>query len=228
MASMICPFCNVTMAINYTVEEKYKITKRSAERLPMLSDLRESLQEDHLLITTYECPSCGKLTVIAKGKGEDFGEIDMYLQPTAVFKRFPNYIPSAIISDYEEAHLILKLSPKASATLSRRCLQGMIHDYWNIQEKTLNAEILSLQSKVSPQLWQVLDSVRKIGNIGAHMENYVNLIVEINPDEAEKLLKLLEFLIEQWYINRHEQDKLFNEIIGISEDKQSQRIKPKN
>ena len=48
---------------------------------------------------------------------------------------------------------------------------------------------------------------------------------DITPGEAEKLLKLLEFLIEQWYVNRHERDKLFKEIVDISGEKQSQRAR---
>ncbi|MCB1884663.1 MAG: DUF4145 domain-containing protein [Geminicoccaceae bacterium] len=30
------------------------------------------------------------------------------------------------------------MSPKASATLSRRCLQSMIRDFWTISKDTLN------------------------------------------------------------------------------------------
>ena len=101
----------------------------------------------------------------------------------------------------------------------------MIHDFWGIREKNLNAEITALKDKIPFKLWEVIDSVRKIGNVGAHMENDVNLIVDITPGEAEKLLKLLEFLIEQWYVNRHERDKLFKEIVDISGEKQSQRAR---
>lgn len=55
------------------------------------------------------------------------------------------------------------------------------------------------------------------------MEKDINLIVDIEPDEAEKLLKLIELLMEQWYINRHQQDSLYTDIIGIDEAKQSER-----
>ena len=99
----------------------------------------------------------------------------------------------------------------------------MIHDFWGIHEKNLNAEITSLQSKVSPELWKVLDGVRKIGNIGAHMEHDINLVLDIDPDEAVKLIKLIEFLIKEWYITRHEREKLFSDIIEISDTKDQQR-----
>jgi hypothetical protein len=47
----------------------------------------------------------------------------------------PDYIPEQIKDDYYEACSILNLSPKASATLARRCLQGMIRDFWGITKK---------------------------------------------------------------------------------------------
>lgn len=57
------------------------------------------------------------------------------LIPENVYKQFPEYIPQQIRNDYQEACSIIKNSPKAAATLLRRCLQGMIHDFWGIKEK---------------------------------------------------------------------------------------------
>ena len=65
----------------------------------------------------------------------------------------------------------------------------------------------------------------RIGNIGAHMENDINTIVDIDPDEANKLIKLIELLIEQWYINRHNQEQLYSDIINIDEQNNKQRKK---
>ncbi len=44
----------------------------------------------------------------------------------------------------------------------------MIHDFWGIYEKNLNAEITTLKDKVTSAQWAALDGLRKIGNIGAH------------------------------------------------------------
>src|SRR6266542_6816273 len=51
------------------------------------------------------------------------------LLPKSHAKVFPDYIPTGIIRDYEEACEIVNASPKASATLSRRCLLGIIRDF---------------------------------------------------------------------------------------------------
>ena len=99
----------------------------------------------------------------------------------------------------------------------------MIHDFWGIKEKNLNAEVTQLKGKVNLIQWQAIDGLRKIGNIGAHMEKDVNLIVDIEPDEAKKLLRLIEMLLDKWYITRHEEEDLLNEIVGIAKSKEEQR-----
>nr|DAW23258.1 MAG TPA: protein of unknown function (DUF4145) [Caudoviricetes sp.] len=139
--------------------------------------------------------------------------------------KFPDYIPQAIRSDYEEACSIVNLSPKASATLSRRCLQGMIRDFFQISKGSLFEEINAIKDKIPTEQWAVLDGLRRIGNIGAHMEKDINLIVDIEPDEAQKLIKLIELLLQQWYIERHNQQELFADIIGIDQAKQQERKK---
>ena len=57
------------------------------------------------------------------------------------------------------------------------------------------------------------------------MEKDINLIVDIEPDEAQKLIKLIELLLQQWYIERHNQQELFADIIGIDQAKQQERKK---
>ena len=99
----------------------------------------------------------------------------------------------------------------------------MIHDFWGIKERNLNCEISALKDKVSPTLWKALDSLRKIGNIGAHMENDVNLIIDIDNSEATKLKKLIELLFEKWYIARHDEEELYNDIADTADEKSNQR-----
>ncbi len=101
----------------------------------------------------------------------------------------------------------------------------MIRDFWSIKESNLSKAIEKLESKIPAPQWRVIDGVRRIGNIGAHMEKDINLIVDIEPDEAQKLIKLIEHLFEQWYINRYEQEQLYADIIGIDETKQLERKK---
>lgn len=145
------------------------------------------------------------------------------MKPQSFATPFPDYVPAPIRADYEEACLIRDLSPKASATLSRRCIQGIIRNYWGISERRLFDEIEAIKDKVDPKIWKAIDSVRSIGNIGAHMENDINLIIDIDPQEAQLLIRLIEILIKDWYIARHERQEHLESIIGVADEKAVQK-----
>ncbi len=141
------------------------------------------------------------------------------LVPPSQAKVFPDYVPQPVRDDYQEACLIRDLSPKASATLSRRCLQGMIRDFWKVAKPKLSQEIEAINDKVDPLTWQAIDGVRSIGNIGAHMEKDINLIIDVEPEEASKLIWLIELLIKDWYIHRHEREEGLKAIRATSDAK---------
>ncbi|MBJ7577287.1 DUF4145 domain-containing protein [Devosia sp. MC532] len=154
------------------------------------------------------------------------------LYPSSNAKPQPDYIPAAIVSDYREASLIVDLSPKASATLARRCLQGIIRDFCGIQKDKLHDAIQQLKKDVEegtanrsidPATLNAIDAVRKVGNIGAHMEKDINLIVDVEPSEAMLLLNLIESLFEEWYVARHNRDQRLQEVVKMAEGKETQR-----
>lgn len=134
------------------------------------------------------------------------------LWPESSHKPQPDYIPAVIVQDYIEACRIRDLSPKASATLARRCIQGVIRDFCKISKSRLLDEIDSLRkqvdegkapSGVTVESVDAIDHVRQIGNIGAHMEKDINVILEVDPDEAQALIELIELLFEEWYVARN-------------------------
>lgn len=214
-----CPFCG-------TMNAKY-MTTHSKAYLPTDKLKRDSLNrvipdDNVFLVETFTCTCCDRTSAVASRTwGENTFFTQVYPQDTAI--RFPDYIPAAIRMDYEEAHAIVKISPRAAATLCRRCLQGMIRNFWNISGRTLNDEIAELQQLIPPAQWQVIDSLRRIGNIGAHMERDVNLIIDIDRATAGKLVKLIEHLLKEWYVNRHETEMLYNDIIAADAEAQDLR-----
>lgn len=176
----------------------------------------------------YICPNreCRKLTIIGylfSTHGIKEKTIDkLYewqLVPESNSKPYPDFIPQQLRDDYYEACLIRDKSPKASATLSRRCLQGIIRDFWGIKKKRLFDEIAALEEKIDPQAWEAIDSLRKVGNIGAHMESDVNLIIDVEPEEAGMLIWLIETLFEEWYIDRHRRQQKMARIVEMAKSK---------
>ncbi len=166
-----------------------------------------------LYTTVITCPNpeCKEFTIEAvlhetkyasnTGRHVLYGDplFEWSLKPRSFAKPFPDYVPFPIRADYEEACLIRDLSPKASATLSRRCLQGIIRDYWGIQKNTLYSEINELKDRIDSATWQAIDAVRSIGNIGAHMEKDINVIIDVRggPYPPDSIPLVLNSIHEQ-------------------------------
>jgi hypothetical protein len=176
-------------------------------------------------------PSCGHYSVNVRSvKGYALGEtswatndiIEQWtVRPSAKVRPLPSYVPEPVVADYREACLIRDISPKASATLSRRCLQGMIRDYWGISKSRLIDEIKALEEKVDPQAWAAIDAIRDVGNIGAHMEKDINIIVDVEPEEAQLLIELIEMLVKDWYVARHNRELAMAGIIKMAAEKKA-------
>ncbi|MYN64951.1 MAG: DUF4145 domain-containing protein [Acidobacteria bacterium] len=137
----------------------------------------------------------------------------------------PGYIPKQIRDDYYEACLIRDLSPKAAATLARRCLQGIIRDFWGVTKNTLAAEITALKGQIDEPLWDAIDGLRKVGNIGAHMGHDVDKIIEIEPEEVAKLIGLIEILFKECYVARHERENSLRAIAALGSEKAKEQKK---
>jgi len=166
-------------------------------------------------ISAITCPNeeCQKLILVAQltNAYERYGNWNKStviktwrLLPESEAKVLPDYIPEVIKGDYYEACRIRDLSPKASATLARRCLQGMIRDFWGIKDSTLKKEVDALEEKVDADVWESIDAVRSVGNIGAHMEKDINIIIDVETDEAQLLIGLIEQLVDEWYVARED------------------------
>ena len=68
--------------------------------------------------------------------------------------------------------------------------------------------------------------MRQVGNIGAHMEKDVNLIIEVDPDEAGLLIWLIETLFEEWYVARHDRDTKMKALTKLATDKKAAKKIP--
>ena len=226
-----CPFCGHHGAIT---RERYHVGGTALT-------IKNSEGDRYFTVECIICPNndCRRFTLklIMSEYGQDARGMlgarksikSWKLIPGAEMKVMPEYVPKPIVQDYEEACAIADSSPKASATLARRCLQGMIRDFWKIKKKRLIDEIKALESKVEPLTWKAIDAVRKVGNIGAHMEKDINVIVDVDPDEAKKLIGLIELLVDDWYVARHQRQERLESITRIAEKKDAEKkTKPKS
>ena len=97
----------------------------------------------------------------------------------------------------------------------------MIRDFWGVTKKRLIDEVEAIKDKCDSLTWEAIDTVRKLGNIGAHMEQDINLIIEIDPNEAELLIGLIEYLLKEWYGGKHQREKTLKSIVEIGKKKES-------
>jgi len=58
------------------------------------------------------------------------------------------------------------------------------------------------------------------------MEKDINVIIEVDSDEASKLIGLIELLIRDWYILRHERQTYLAEIVEIAKAKKQVKQAP--
>lgn len=134
-------------------------------------------------------------------------------------------VPVAIWQDYDEACKIKELSPKASATLARRCLQHIIRDFWGVSKNRLVDEIDAIKDKITPEVEQALKSIKNLGNIGAHPERDINIIVDIEPGEVDLIINVLEMLFDEWYTARADRQKKLERVKILATQKEETKKK---
>ena len=95
-------------------------------------------------------------------------------------------------------------SEKASAALSRRCLQTLLRGQAGVKPTNLDNEIQQvLDFKQLPShLSDSIDAVRVVGNFAAHpiKSQSTGSIIEVEQGEAEWLLDVLEALFDFYFV----------------------------
>lgn len=133
------------------------------------------------------------------------------------------YVPASVSEDFVEANLILQLSPKSAATLARRALQGMIRDFWKVSKGTLAEELSLIKDACDHDLYQAMMGLKAIGNIGAHPERDINLVISIDSGEAEELLELIRLLDQEWYVSREKKKQRLASVQALAEAKKVEK-----
>lgn len=162
-----------------------------------------------------KCPSCGHLNidlvlcdhvVNAPPPSDQGAEISRRVinPPGPVRNPCPLEVPDEIAEDYKEACLVLQDSPKASAALSRRCLQNLLRNYVGVKNADLSNEIQQVldSGKLPSHLAEIIDAVRAVGNFAAHpiKSKSTGEIVPVEPAEAELNLEVLEGLFDFYFV----------------------------
>lgn len=164
------------------------------------------------LVHNTLCPACWK-TVITIQRHEYIvtrwhPDGPILVHPMSTFRKpTPPEVPQEIKEDYEEACRVLPFSHKASAALSRRCLQAILrrrgyvqHDLAKQIDALLNEQ--DTTKAIPTSLRETVDAVRSFGNFSAHRitDQTTLQVIEVEEEEAEWCLDILEEMFDHYYV----------------------------
>jgi hypothetical protein len=167
------------------------------------------------LVRHTECPACNQLVMFLMNTYQDgrAGGISRTRSDSLFYPKGSSRPPvpvevevanKVLADDYKEACIVLTDSLKASAALSRRCLQILLRTVAKVKHGNLSDEIQQVidSNSLPSYLQENIDAVRNIGNFAAHpiKSKSSGEIVDVEPGEAEWNLDVLESLFDFYYV----------------------------
>jgi len=199
---MRCPHCQTVIKVGFQVNHTGYVA-----------------DGEHYATSAFQCPSCSGITIDLhignqlKVRGNTNSIDDIMLGSSGPVRLFPRNsnrpnppmeVPARYAVDYIEAALTLADSPKASAALSRRCLQHLLQNELKIVKANLFQEIEeAIKGRNLPShVADGLDAVRQIGNFAAHPKKSTasGEIIEVEEGEAEWSLDVLDGLFDHLFV----------------------------
>lgn len=168
------------------------------------------------VLVRRNCPACKRMILKLLNGPPAYTQYNKFYTINKVSKEFlvrpkgvsrppcPSEVLKEFAEDYTEACLIISDSPKASAALSRRCLQSILREVAKVKHDNLYNEIQEvIDSKALPShIVGVIDAVRNIGNFAAHplKSEKTGEILPVEPVEAEWNLDVIEALFDFYFV----------------------------
>ncbi len=189
-----CPYCQTTVLFESPVPYATMINFENQS----VNAYRTVAPDEELYTIPSFCPNCYKtiLTLLIDSKFTTIWPLASAKPPA------PKAVPQNMANDFNEASLILQFSPKASAALSRRCLQSVLSDAGGSNKKDLSKQIDDVIPNLPSTIASNLDYMKEIGNFAAHEQKSINTgaILDVEPLEAEWNLDVLETLFDYYYV----------------------------
>lgn len=197
MALMQCPRCSVAI-------------KPVAQANSFVNDAATNWN-----LMVWTCPACNRAFVTIarmaftggpKAREASFESQDeMIVWPRSSSRPpVPPDVPEEYASLAQEAGLILADSPRASAALSRRCLQQMLREKAGAPPSELYHEIewAVTNAGLPSHATESLHELRVIGNMAAHPNKSTATgdYLEVEPGEADWTLDVLDALFDHYFV----------------------------
>jgi hypothetical protein len=182
----ICPHCKTP--------NRFENATNHNDQVLSFWNVTNGLDNHNKILRLCRCTNCGEVIIF-------FGET-MVHPIGSTRPPCPKEVPISISNDYKEACLVEHLSPKAAAALARRCLQNMLHEQGIIIGDNLSKEIEEAMKNLPSHLSEAIDSIRNVGNFGAHpiKSTDTGLILDVENGEASWNLDVIEQLFDFYYV----------------------------
>lgn len=195
---MKCPHCNTGIyeAFIKAPAVKYgEVTARDGQ--PLAPDVTWEM-------SYQRCPECYETIIYLERRIPHFTTLRFMAHPSGKARPVPAEVPDPYRQDFIESFTVLPHSPKASAALSRRCLQMILRDKAGTKARDLFDQIEEIitSGKVPSHIADDLHAVRNIGNFAAHpmKSKSTGSIVDVEPGEAEWNLDVLDSLFDFYFV----------------------------
>lgn len=223
-----CPFCNNSFNVNhnYTALNRDKdygyayvrqIACLNCERKFIIYENHRDIEESEInelsidVLNFFELSKSDLYDYFAANPGETRrrAKKEFFIRPLCPAKSAPIEVNNPEITrDYNEAAMILEISPRASAALSRNCIKKILQK----KAPLLNPENLSLMELIScvidtgalpRELTALLHYVLEISSFSSNpiKNEYPNSIVDVDKEEAELNLNVLQRLFDIYYVH---------------------------
>ena len=152
------------------------------------------------------CSACGQLIFRVDRSSRSGGSVleSITAYPKGTSRPVPPAVEGKFESDFREACLVIGDSEKASAALSRRCLQNLLREKAETKAKDLAPQIQEVldSGKLPSHLADAIDGVRVIGNFAAHpiKSTHTGEVIAVELGEAEWLLETLEGCFDFYFV----------------------------
>ena len=179
---MTCPHCGIAFHTNEGTWDDERVT------------FAYSTEED-LVCSGTMCPACdGVVIVLFRTRTDSYDRTTDWTIIYPSESRPPTVsdaVPDNLKADYVEAYMVLPISPKASAALSRRFLQALLNEQGftkaNLYEQIQDTIAERQSDRVLPShLRTVIYAIRRFGNFSAHpITDLTTLqVINVDPEEA--------------------------------------------
>jgi len=157
------------------------------------------------------CPECKRFIfsfrhASSKNYNEEWCDYRSIMAVPRGYSRspIPKDVPTEFAEDYAESCAVLADSPKASAALSRRCLQHILREKAGVKKGNLADEIQQIldSGSLPSHLAESLDAIRNIGNFAAHpiKSTASGEVIDVELGEAEWNLDVLEAMFDYFFV----------------------------